>query len=154
MSVRDKIDEEIKSALRGGEKLRLSCLRMLKARLIDAQVAERARSGAAAVLSDEAATEVIATYAKQRRDSIDSYAKGGRDDLADRERLELDVVNEYLPRQLSEEKVREIVGAAIAESGAASTRDLGQVMQLVMPQVKGVADGKLVNRVVRELLER
>jgi len=152
MAIRERIDEDIKTALRSGDKPRLSCLRMLKARLIEAQVAVRTRSGPEAVLGDEAASEVIATYAKQRRDSIESYDKGGRDDLAARERQELAVVNEYLPQQMSEDEVREIVAAAIAESGASSARDLGQVMKLVMPRVKGVADGALVNRVVRELL--
>lgn len=153
MAVRQKIEEDIKTALRGGDKPRLSCLRMLKARLVEAEVAARGKAGPDATLTDEAATQVIATYAKQRRDSIDAYAKGGRDDLAGQERRELEIVNEYLPQQLSEEEVRGIVGEAIAESGAASAADLGKVMKLVMPRVKGVADGKLVNRVVREMLE-
>jgi len=152
MSIKSKLEGEIKDALRAGDKLRLSCLRMLKARVVDAEVAARSKRGKTAELDDDEELAVIATYAKQRRDSIDSYVAGGREDLAGKERQELDIVNSYLPQQLSEGELRGIVEQAIAEAGASSAADLGKVMKILMPRVKGTADGKLVSRIVRETL--
>jgi uncharacterized protein YqeY len=86
-------------------------------------------------------------------DSIESYERAGREDLAARERAELEIVRGYLPRQLDEEEVRGIVMQAIAEAHATSPKEMGAVMKIVMPKVKGAADGKLVNRLVRELLQ-
>jgi uncharacterized protein YqeY len=125
---------------------------MLKSRMMEAEVERRATHGTGYELQDEEALAVIAAYAKQRRDSIDAYRQGGREDLAAKEEAELAVVQEYLPRQLSADEVRAIVSGAIAESGASSAKDMGAVMKLVMPKVKGVSDGKLVNQIVRELL--
>ena len=94
----------------------------------------------------------MTTYAKQRRDSIDSYRKGGRDELADQEQRELEIVKGYLPQQLDAEQLREIIAAAIAEVDGSGPQQMGQVMKIVMPRVQGRADGKQVNAVVRELL--
>jgi uncharacterized protein YqeY len=91
-------------------------------------------------------------YAKQRRESIELYEKGGRQDLVEKERRELQIVESYLPKQMSEEEIRELVAKVIEEVGASSPKDIGKVMQAVMPKVKGRADGSLVNRIVRELL--
>lgn len=153
MSLKQRIDADLKQALKAGDKLRLSCLRMLKSRIVDKELALRAERGKAADLSDEEAVEVIAAYAKQRRDSIEGYEKGDRAEQAQRERDELAIVSEFLPQQLSREAIASIVGEAIAESGAGSMKDLGAVMKLVMPRVKGRADGKLVNEIVREQLD-
>ena len=103
-------------------------------------------------LSDETATEVISRAAKQRRESIEQFRSGGREDLALKEESELKIISEYLPSQLSEEEVRTLVASAVSESGAESAKQIGLVMKLLMPKVKGKADGKLVNRLVLEKL--
>ena len=152
MSLTTRLDDDLKLAMKSGDKLRVSAIRMLKARIQERQVALRATEGRDARVDDPTALDVVAAYAKQRRDSIDSYRQGGREDLARREEAELEIIAEYLPKQLGEEDVRQVVREAIAEAGATTPREIGAVMKLAMPRVKGAADGKLVNRLARELL--
>jgi len=152
MSIRQRLTDDMKQAMRSRESLRLTTIRMLRAKLLEREVELRAAKGKDYQLDDDEAQVVIASYAKQRRDSIESYRQAGRDDLADTEQSELTIVADYLPEQLGEGEVRKIVQEAVAESGASSTGDLGTVMRLVLPRVKGRADGKLVNRLVREAL--
>jgi uncharacterized protein YqeY len=153
MSMRERLEAELKQAMKTRDAARLSCLRMLTSRIQEREVALRALKGRDYRISDEEALEVIAGYAKQRRDSIEGYAKGGRQDLVEAERAELEIVQEYLPKQLSASEVRGIVERAIAEAGAKGAGDIGAVMRIAMPQVKGVADGKLVQQIAREMLE-
>lgn len=152
MSVKDKISAELTVAMKSGDKVRLGVLRMLKTRLIEAEVNARAKNGADAPLGDAEALEAIASYAKQRRDSIDSYKQAGREDLAAREEAELAVIQSYLPSQLSRDEVLALVREAATAAGATGPKDMGAVMKVLMPKVKGVADGKLVNELVREVL--
>ena len=152
MSVKDRISAELTEAMKSGDKVRLGVLRMLKTRLIEAEVQARAKNGPDAPLGDADALEAIASYAKQRRDSIDSYEKAGRDDLAAQERAELAVIQGYLPSQLSRDDVLALVKEAVAATGASGPKDMGAVMKALMPKVKGLADGKMVNDVVREVL--
>lgn len=152
MSIKRRIMEDLKSALKAGNKEQLSTLRMVKSRIQEAEVRLRTEKGVTYELDDEEATQVLSAYAKQRRDSIESYRQAGREDLAAREESELAVVQGYLPRQLSADEIREIVRDAIQEVGASSPRDMGAVMKAVMPRVRGAADGKLVNQTVREML--
>jgi uncharacterized protein len=152
MSLKQVIAEDLKSAMKQRAQDRVEVLRMARARMLEAEVALRASMGRDYDLSDEEAIKALAGYAKQRRDSIESYRQAGREDLAAREEAELAIVQEYLPRQLSEDDVRAIVKQAIAATGATSARQMGQVMKAVMPQVQGAADGKLVSRIVNELL--
>ena len=152
MSIKDKLNRDLKLAMKDRDSRRTGCIRMLKARLLDREVSLRAKCGKDHVISDEDARSVIATYAKQRRDSIESYRQGGRDDLVADEEAELEIVNGYLPEQLSVDQLRVLVQAAITESGASTVKDLGVVMKIVVPKVKGAADGKEVSRLVRELL--
>ena len=152
MTIKKRLDEDIKAAMKAREALRLSCLRMLKSKILEREVALRAKEGVDYQLSDEEVVEVASSYAKQRRDSIESYRQGGREELAAKEEAELAIVESYLPRQLSREQIVDIVRGAIEESGAESIKDMGAVMKAVMPKVKGQADGKLVNQVVREAL--
>jgi uncharacterized protein YqeY len=152
MSITGQISDQMKAAMKEGDKVRLGVLRMVRSRLQEAEVAARGKKGRDYTLTDDEAVQVIAGYAKQRRDSIESYRQGGRDDLAAQEEAELAVLQDYLPKQLSEEEIRGIVQEAITECNASSPKDMGAVMSKVMPQVKGAADGKLVNQVVRELL--
>jgi uncharacterized protein YqeY len=152
MSIRQRILDDLTAALKTGARQRLDTLRMVKARIQEAEVALRATKGLEYQLGDAETTQVLSTYAKQRRDSIESFSQAGRPDLAAREEAELAIVQEYLPRQLDAEALRRLAREAIAETGATSARDIGKVMKVLMPKVKGTADGKEVNRVVGELL--
>ncbi len=153
MSLKQRIEDDLKTALKAGDKQRLSCLRMVKSKVQEKQVELRGKRGAGAELSDDDIQSVVSAYAKQRRDSIESYEQGGRDDLAAAERAELEILKAYLPQQMTEDEIAAIVDAAVRESGASQPRDMGAVMKLVMPQVKGRADGKLVNRIVQSRLK-
>jgi len=152
VTIKERLDADLKEAMRAKQAARVDCLRMLKARILDKEVELRAARGRDCKLEDDEAQAVISAYAKQRRDSIESFRRGGREDLAVKEEAELEIVNAYLPRQLGREELERIVAQAVEEAGAASAADLGRVMKLVMPRVKGAADGKLVNRLVREKL--
>ena len=152
MSLRQRIEDDIRTALKAGDKQRLSCLRMVKSKVQEKQVELRGTEGREAELSDEDVTNAVSAYAKQRRDSIESYEQGGREDLAANERAELEILTAYLPQQMSEDEVSAIVDDAVRESGASEPKDMGAVMKLVMPKVKGRADGKLVNRIVQSRL--
>lgn len=152
MSLKKRIVEDLTKAIKQGDKLRLGVLRMLKARMVEAEVELRAQRGRDYELNDGEVTDVLTSYAKQRRQSIDSYRQAERHDLAGREKAELAIIHEYLPEQLSEEDVARIVDEAIAETGARSEKDLGPVMRVVMPRVKGAADGSFVNELVRNRL--
>jgi uncharacterized protein YqeY len=152
MSLKERIGEEMKTAMKSGDKDRLGVLRMLRARVLEAEVAAREKQGRDHEATDEEVVAVISSYAKQRRDSIEAYRGGGREDLAAREEAELKIVQEYLPAPLTHEEIRAIVAGSIAEAGAKSAKDMGAVMKLVMPRLKGSADGKQVQEIVRSLL--
>ncbi len=147
-----RITTDMKAAMKAGEKERVGTLRMLRARLQETEVQRRGKEGRDYELTDDEALQVVSSYAKQRRESIASYREGGRDDLADKEARELELIQAYLPAQLGEAQIRELAQAAIDESGASSAKEIGAVMRVLMPRVKGQADGKLVNTIVRELL--
>ena len=152
MPIRQRIVEDLTAAMKSGAKERLGVLRMVKAKMQEAEVNLRGVKGRDYQLEDPEATQVLVSYAKQRRDSIESFRKAGREDLASQEESELAIVQEYLPRQMSPDEVRQVVREAIAAAGATSPREMGAVMKLVMPKVKGAADGKMVNQIVAELL--
>ncbi len=146
MSLKERLKEDMKAALKAKDKEKLSVIRMLQALIKNAEIDKRGE------LTDEEIISLLQKYAKQRRESIEMYEKGGRQDLVEKEKRELEIVEGYLPKQMSEEEIRELVAEVIKEVGASSPKDFGKVMQAVMPKVKGRADGSLVNRVVRELL--
>jgi uncharacterized protein YqeY len=152
MSIKSRIAEDTKTAMKAGEKARVMTLRMLRSRMQEAEVHGRATAGRDFELDEDAEIQVLSTYAKQRRESIESYRTAGREDLAAREEAELTIVQEYLPKQLGPDEIREIVKQAIDEVGATSPREMGAVMKVVMPKLKGVADGRAVNQLVKELL--
>ena len=154
MSLKQTIADDLKAAMKMRAQERVEVLRMARARLQEAEVALRASMGRDYEISDEEAVKVLSGYAKQRRDSIEAFRKAGREDLATQEERELAIVMEFLPRQVSEAEIREIVRGAIQSTGAASPKDMGQVMKTVMPQVQGAADGKLVSRIVNEMLSK
>ncbi len=148
MSLFERINRDMIEALKAGEKDRLTVLRGLKSDL------KYKRIDKGDDLTDEDVISVLASAAKQRRDSIEQFAKGGRSDLVQQERFQLEVITSYLPKQLDENELREIVARAIAEVSAESPQQIGAVMKVVMPQVKGVADGKMVNKLAMEILAK
>lgn len=147
MSFLEKLDEDLKKALKESDKLRLSVLRMAKAAIKNQQI-DKGR-----ILSDEEVISILTTMSKQRRESIEQFSKGGRTELAEQETQELSILQSYMPKQLSNDEVESIIVQAINESSAKSEADMGKVMKILMPRVKGIADGKWVNNRVRELLK-
>ncbi len=125
-------------------------LRSLKAALLEKEISER--KGGEAKLSEEQVTQVLMKAAKQRKDSIEQYSNAGRDDLVAVEQKELEIIDSYLPKMMSEKEISSIVDEVMAETGASSPQDMGKVMGAIMPKVKGKADGSLVNKIVREKL--
>ena len=146
MSLTDSLQEDMKTAMRGGDVLRRDTLRMV------ISAAQMAAKDKRAPLTDQEATDVIAREVKKRRESIEAFDKAGRDDLAAQERSEIELLAPYLPEQLSENELRALVAQAVTDSGATSVRDMGKVMGMLMPQVKGRADGKQVRGLVNQAL--
>lgn len=136
--------------MREKDAVRLNVLRSLKAAILQKEISER--KGGEGELSDEQVNAVIMKSAKQRKESIDQYEKYERKDLADKEKEELTIIESYLPKMLSEDEVRDVVKSVIDETGASSPQEMGKVMGRVMPQLKGKADGALINKVVKEQL--
>jgi uncharacterized protein YqeY len=148
MSLLQKFDDDLKTALKTSDSLKVSVLRMAKAALKNRQIDKREE------LSEEDIISVILTLTKQRKESIEQFSKGGREDLAEKERQELSILQSYLPKQLTIEELDKIIIDTIKESSAGGIKDMGKVMRLVMPRVKGAADGKIVNQRVKDLLEQ
>lgn len=146
MSFLERLDADLREALKSRQELRLSVIRMMKASLKNKSIEQGNE------LTSDDIISVLSTLSKQRRESIESFRAAGRLDLAAKEQEELAILQSYLPRQLSPQELDEIIGAAIKESHATSLNDVGKVMKLVMPKVKGTADGKVVNQKVAELL--
>jgi uncharacterized protein YqeY len=147
VSLRERIEKAMTDAMRAKEKDRLVPLRMLKAALVNREV-EKGRA-----LDETEAQQVVASLVKQRRESIEQFQRGGRTDLADRETAEIRVLEAYLPPPVDPAEIEQAVEAAIAETGAASAKDLGRVMKAVMPRLAGRSvDGRVVNDVVRRKL--
>ena len=152
MAIKERIVADLTAAMKAKDTQRLGVVRMLKSRIMEAEVEQRGRKGSDYILDDQECLAVIATYAKQRRDSIEAYRKAGREDLAGKEEAELAIIQQYLPAPISEDEIRRIVSVAIAETRATSVKEMGAIMKIVMPKLKGEADGAVVNRIVRELL--
>ena len=146
MSLQEKINTDLKAAMRARDELRMLVLRSLLSSMNYAEIAKQKK------LDDGGVTEVIGKEIKQRKESIEAYEKGNRKDLADKEKAEMAVLQEYMPAQMGRDEIVSIVKAVIAEVGAKGPGDKGKVMQKLMPQVKGKADGSEVNNIVTELL--
>ncbi len=148
MSLKKKIEQDLKDAMKAGDAARKRALRTL---ITAISRAERA-GDTLRELSDEEILQIIAKEAKKREESIEAYAKGGRMDLVEEEKAELEVLRAYLPRQLTREEIEARAREVIAEVGASSPRDMGKVMKVLMAEMRGRADGRLVNQIVRDLL--
>jgi uncharacterized protein YqeY len=149
MSIQERIDSDLKDAMRAKDTTKLAVLRMLKSALKYAAIA---KSGAEAELSDVEAAQVIRKQAKQRQDSIESFEKGGRAELAKKEQKELLILNGYLPRAMTADEVEQTVREAIAEVGATSKAQMGAVMKAVQTKVAGRVDGKTLSQEVSRQL--
>ena len=148
MTLEERLDADLKDAMRSGDTTRKLAIRAVKTAITEAKV-----SGTEAkTLSDADVLAIITRQVKQRRDSIIEYTKGGRPDLVVQEEAEIAVLEVYLPRQLSESEIRVRAQAVIAELGATDMKGFGPVMKRLSADLRGIADGQIINRVVRELL--
>lgn len=150
MSLKERLAEDMKQAMKDKEagKLRLSVIRMVRAGIKNIEIDRKSE------LSDAEVLDVLAKEVKMRRDSMEEFRKGNRMDLVETLEQEVAILMGYLPQQLEEAEVRALVEQAIAETQATSPKDMGKVMAALMPKVKGRADGKLVNTIVRDLLNQ
>jgi uncharacterized protein len=149
MTLKEKISEDLKAAMKSGEKLRLETLRTLRAALMEREIEKR---GGAGPMTPDDEVAVLASAAKKRKESIESFTQGGRLDLVEQETRELEIIREYLPKQLSQEDVERVIAAAVASTGAVAPTDFGRVMPLVMKELKGKADGRLIQELVKKKL--
>ena len=147
MDLKTTIQNDMKSAMKAGEPVKTGCLRMLIAEIKKREIDKRS------VLDEGEIQKTVSSLIKQRMDSVEAFTKGGREDLADKERMEIDFLKVYLPTQLSEAETEALVTAAIEETGAKVPQDMGKVMKAVLAKAGGRADGKLVNELVRKKLQ-
>jgi len=145
-ALKAQINEDMKTALKAGDKRRLGTVRLVMAAVKQREVDERI------ALDDAQILAVLDKMLKQRRDSIDQYSKAGREDLVEQEHFEVEIIQAYLPQGLSEQEIDALVVAAVSESGAAGVRDMGKVMALLRPQVQGRADMGVVSALVKQRL--
>ena len=146
MQLKEQIQSDLKNALRARNELEVSTLRMLLASLINKEK-ERGLE-----ITDEEAQGILLTEVKKRKEAAEAFAKGGREEMAEKERKEMAILQQYLPEQLAEEEVRKLVKEAIEQTGAKIPQDMGKVMAVLMPRVRGKADGALVSALVKEFL--
>ncbi len=146
MSLKDTISGDVKVAMKSGEKLKVSTLRMLLSAMKYKEKDLKREP------NDEEILQAITTMIKQRKDSVEQYTKGGRDDLASKETSEIEILMEYMPEQLSGEEVKKIIEETATELGLKEMKDMGTLMKASMAKLKGKADGKVVNNIVKEVL--
>lgn len=145
-SLTTQINDDVKTAMRAKEKERLAALRLITAAIKQKEVDERIE------LDDTAVLAVLEKMVKQRKDSIEQYQKANRDDLIQKEQFELDLIQTYLPEQMSEQEIHDIISKVIADTGAAGMKDMGKVIGQIKPQVQGRADMGLVSKLVKDKL--
>lgn len=146
--MKTRLNEDYKAALRSGDKLRVSVIRLLTALIKNREVEKRGP------LTDSEVIQAITTSCKQRQEAIEQYRQGGRGDLADKEAAELAILQSYLPAALTSQELQAMVLEAIREVQATSPKEMGKVMGILMPRLTGRADGKVVNMLVREALSK
>jgi len=149
MTLKEKLSEDMKRAMKGGDKVRLETLRTLRAALMEKEI-DRRGSGQPVTPDDEMG--VLTGAAKKRKESIEAFGRGGREDLVAQETAELRIIEEYLPRQMTRDEVVAVVRQIVVETGASSAADFSKVMPLAMKELKGKTEGKLVQEVVKGLL--
>ena len=144
MGLKEILSEDLKNAMRSGDKIRTETLRMLRA-----QILEFEKSGAGREMNADDDMKILLSSVKKRRDSIEMYEKANRPDLAEKETKEIEIVQAYLPKQMSKEEAELIIAKIVTDSGVTTSKDLGKVMPLIMKELKGKLDGKLINEIVK-----
>ena len=147
MLLKQQLLDDMKEAMRAKEKIRLNTIRMLRGQIKNREIEQGGE------LSDDEVLQVLSTAEKTRKEAIELYRRGNREDLAAQEETELAVIRGYMPERLSEDELRAFIGQVVAEVGAEGMRDMGKVMGAIMPKVRGRADGQIVNRLVKEGLQ-
>ena len=147
MSLMESISDDVTSALKSGQKEKLLILRMVKSAIKNSEIEK------GDPLNDDEVLAVLRTFAKRAKDSIEQFSQAGRKELAEKEKAELAVIEEYLPKQLGEDDLRGMIKDAIQEQGAVGMKDMGKVMKALMVKAKGQVDGKVANNIVKEMLE-
>jgi len=147
ISLEEIIFNDMNEALKGKEKFKLSTLRMIRAAMKNAEISKKDK------LTDDEIIGIITNYLKKLEDSLDLFIKGQRPELADKAKKEIKIIKEYLPEQLPEEEIRKIVKDTIIKFNFKGLQNIGPAMKEIIPQLKGKADGKLVNKIVRDLLD-
>ncbi len=164
MALKEKFKEDLTEAIKGKEELRSSVLRLLLTAVSNKETEKRTKIWKVkpassteelekgSQLTDEEIIDVISSEIKKRKESIELFEKGGKQDLANKEKKEAEILQKYLPEQLSEEVIKQLAKEAVAKVGAQEMKDMGKVMQELMPKVKGKADSSLVSQIIREML--
>ena len=147
MSLREQLMADMKEAMKARDEVKLSTVRMIQSAIKYKETEDRSKP-----VDDQVVVGLLKTMVKQRKDSIDQFTKGGRQDLADKETAELAVIESYMPKQLSREEMEKMVDSAIQSSGAKSAKDMGLVMKAVLAQAAGRADGKVVQELIKAKL--
>lgn len=150
MGLKDQINQDLKDAMKSGDKNKVNAVRAIRAALLEKEVSLRV--GGKAELNEEQELEVVMSLAKKRKDSIQQYQDAGRNDLVATEQAELAVIDTYLPAQMSDEEIRNVIQEIITKAGATSMKDMGKVMGAAMKQLKGKADGGKVQEIVKSAL--
>ena len=145
-AIKTKLEDDLKQAMRERNAPRRDVIRYIRSEIRNQEIRLRRD------LEDDDAIQVLSRQAQQRRDSIEAFQSANRQDLVDKERAELEIITEYLPRQMGEDEIRALVAQTVAETGAAGPRDMGKVMSAIMPQVRGRAEGRQVSALVSEKL--
>ncbi|MGD0279015.1 MAG: GatB/YqeY domain-containing protein [Smithella sp.] len=148
MDINARLNEEMVTAAKSKDKIRLSAIRMLKSGLHNKEI------NLMRPLNESEILQVLSSMIKQRKDSIEQFAKGGRTDLVEKEEAELKVIQEFMPAQMSEDEVDALIKKTIEEAGAVSVKDMGKVMKILMPKLTGTADGKIVGEKVKAFLSQ
>ncbi len=147
MSLKEKLMDDLKIAMKEKDQLRKSVIIMVRASVKQYEVDKKVE------LEDEDILDIMTKQVKQKRDAIEEFAKGDRQDLVDEAKAEIDILMEYLPPQLTEAEIKQIVSEVVQEVGATTAKDMGKVMSALMPKVKGRVDGKMLNQVVKQFLQ-
>jgi len=147
MTLKERLLEDMKVAMKNKDSFRKNIISMVRAAILQVE------KDTLKELDDDGVIGVITKEIKQRKEIIPEYEKGGRQDLIEKANKEIEILMEYLPKQLTEDEIRELVKQTINETGASGLKDMGKVMSVLMPKVKGKADGQVVNRIVKEYLQ-
>ena len=147
MPIIETISDDLNKALKVRDKPRLLILRMVKAAIKNREIEKQSP------LDDDEVQAILKTFVKRAKDSIDQFTKAGRTELVEKEKLELAVIKNYLPKQLSDEETRSMISGTVKELGVVGPKDMGKVMKAVMGKAKGLVDGKLANNLIKEILE-